>query len=342
MRAAVFQEMSKPLVVASVPDPQAGPHDIVLRVKNCGICGSDLHMTEPSSIMPLALGSVMGHEFAGEVMEVGSAAKGLWKPGDRVVGFPYICCGDATPCRNFGFGAAMCAKGVSIGLGQSPGAYAEFVRVGASGAYRLPESVSFREGAMVEPLAVGLHAVDMAKMPRGATVLVIGAGPVGLSVMLWAKFLGARHVIVSERAEVRRQMAAKFGATEAIDPAQLLTSQVEKIAGKDPDIIFECVGAPGLISAAMMDAPRGSRIVIAGVCQQPDTIMPLMGIMKELELQFVLGYRPADFDYVIAMIASDRVDVAAMVTDIVDLNGLPGAFEALRRPTHQCKVMLEN
>jgi len=195
---------------------------------------------------------------------------------------------------------------------------------------------------MVEPLAVGLHAVDMAKMPRGATVLVIGAGPVGLATMLWAKFLGARHVIVSEKAEVRKKMAAKFGATDAIDPSQPLTAQVEKIAGHPPDVIFECVGVPGLIGQTMMEAPRGCRIVVAGVCQQPDTILPLMGIIKELELQFVLGYRPADFDYVIAMIASDRVEVAQMVTDIVDLDGLPKAFEALRKPSHQCKVLLEN
>jgi 2-desacetyl-2-hydroxyethyl bacteriochlorophyllide A dehydrogenase len=342
MRAAIFKEMGKPLAIESVGAPEPGPHDLVLRVRNCGICGSDLHMTEPTSIMPLALGSIMGHEFAGEVVEVGREAAPQWKPGDRVAGFPYICCGDASPCKNFVFGSAMCGKGISIGLGQSPGAYAEFVRVGASGAYRLPDSVSFREGAMVEPLAVGLHAVDMARMARGATVLVVGAGPVGLATMLWAKFLGARHVIVSERAEVRRAMAARFGATDSVDPSMPLTPQVEKIAGRGPDIIFECVGAPGLIGAAMMDAPRGCRIVIAGVCQQPDTIMPLMGIMKELELQFVLGYRPADFDYVIAMIASDRIDVAQMVTDVVDLDGLPSAFEALRKPTHQCKVMLEN
>ncbi len=149
-------------------------------------------------------------------------------------------------------------------------------------------------------------------------------------------------MIVSERAEIRRTMAARFGATDAIDPAQPLTPQVEKIAGQGPDIIFECVGAPGLIGMAMMDAPRGCRIVIAGVCQQPDTIMPLIGVVKELELQFVLGYRPADFDYVISMIASDRVDVAHMVTDVVTLDTLPDAFEALRKPTHQCKVMLEN
>jgi len=341
MRAAVFRELSKPLAIEIVADPTPKPTDIILRVKNCGICGSDLHMTEAGTIMPLPAGSVMGHEFAGEVMEVGSAVKHLWKVGDRVAGFPVICCGDATPCLNWS-GRGMCAKMTPVGLGQAPGAYAEFVRIGASQGYKLPESVSFREGAMVEPLAVGLHAVDMAKMARGATVLVIGAGPVGLATMLWAKFLGARHVIVSEKAEVRKQMAARFGATDAIDPSQPLLGQVEKIAGKGPDVIFECVGVPGMLMNVMNEAPRGSRIVVAGVCQQPDTIMPLMGIMKELELQFVLGYSPADFDYVIAMIAQDRVDVAHMVTDIVTLDGLPGAFEALRKPSHQCKVMLEN
>jgi 2-desacetyl-2-hydroxyethyl bacteriochlorophyllide A dehydrogenase len=342
MRAAVFKEMSKPLVVERIPDPVPGPHDLILKIRNCGICGSDLHMTEPTSIMPLPAGAIMGHEFAGEVMETGSAVKQLWKGGDRVVGFPFICCGDHTPCLNFGLGRGMCAKGTPVGLGQAPGAYAEYVRIGAGSAHRLPESVSFREGAMVEPLAVGLHAVDMAKLSRGATVLVVGAGPVGLSVMLWANFLGARHVIVSEKAEVRRKMAARFGATDAIDPSQPMTPQVEKIAGRAPDVIFECVGAPGLIGTTMMEAPRGCRIVVAGVCQQPDTIMPLMGIMKELELQFVLGYRAEDFDYVIAMIASDRVDVAHMVTDVVSLDTLPAAFEALRHPSHQCKVMLEN
>ncbi len=342
MRAAVFKEVGKPLVIELVDNPECGPTDLILKVKNCGVCGSDLHMTEASSIQPLPSGSVMGHEFAGEIIEVGSAVRGSWKAGERVAGFPYIFCGECAGCRNAGSGFGVCEKGVGVGLGQSHGAYAEFVRIGATGAHRLPNVLNFQEGAMIEPLAVGLHAVDKAQMPRGATVLVIGAGPVGLSVMLWAKFLGARHIIVSDKAQLRAKMAARFGATDAVDPAKALMPQVEAIAGKAPDIIFECVGAPGLINEVMMMAPRNCKIVIAGVCQQMDMILPLVGVVKELCLQFVLGYRPADFDFVIDMIAKDRVDVEHMITDVVTLDQLPAAFDALRKPVHQCKVMLEN
>lgn len=340
MRAAVFKEVGRPLAVETLDVPKAGPRDLVLKVRACGICGSDLHMTEAGTMIPLPGGSVMGHEFSGEVVEVGSALKGVWKEGARVAGFPFICCGDASPCVNAGYGGASCAKGLPIGLGQSHGAYAEFVRIGANGAHRLPDVVSFEEGALVEPLAVGLHAVDMGRVKRGDTVLVIGAGPVGLAVALWARFSGARHIIVSERAPARIAMASKFGATDVIDPGQPLTPQVEAIAGKGPDIIFECVGNPGMLNEAMLAAPRRSRIVVAGVCQGMDSIMPLVGIMKELNVQFVLGYTAADFDFVIEMIAKDRIDVAPMITDRIGLDELPSAFEALRKPSTQCKVMV--
>ncbi len=339
MRAAVFREMGRPLVVETLDAPTPGPRDLILKVRACGICGSDLHMTESSSMMPLPSGSVMGHEFAGEVVGFGTGLAGLWKEGDRVAGFPYLCCGDASPCVNTGLGGS-CSKGLTIGLGQSHGAYAEFVRISANGAYRLPDVVSFEEGAMVEPLAVGLHAVDMGRVTRGDTVLVIGAGPVGLAVALWARFSGARHIIVSERAPARIAMAATFGATDVIDPDQPLASQVEKIAGKGPDVIFECVGNPGMLNEAMLAAPRRARIVVAGVCQGMDAIMPLVGIMKELNVQFVLGYTPADFDFVIEMIAKDRIDPLPMITDRIALDALPAAFEALRKPSTQCKVMV--
>ncbi len=340
MRAAVFKEIGRPLMVETLETPTPGPRDLILKVRACGICGSDLHMSEAGTMMPLPSGAVMGHEFSGEVVAIGSAIKGEWKEGARVAGFPYLCCGDASPCVNVGYGAAACAKGMPIGLGQSHGAYAEYVRIGSSSAHRLPDLVSFEEGALVEPLAVGLHAVDKGRVTRGETVLIIGAGPVGLAVALWAKFSGARHVIVSERAPARIKMAAQFGATDVIDPARPLTDQVEKIAGKGPDVIFECVGNPGMLNEAMLAAPRHARIVVAGVCQGMDAIMPLVGILKELNLQFVLGYTAQEFAFVLDMIAKDRIEAMAMVTDRITLDALPEAFEALRKPSTQCKVMV--
>ena len=185
MRAAVFREMSKPLVIETVPDPVAGAHDVILKVKNCGICGSDLHMTEPSSAMPLALGSVMGHEFAGEVVEVGSAVKHLWKSGDRLAGFPVICCGDHTPCINFST-RGTCANMLSVGLGAAPGAYAEFIRIGASSGYKLPANVTFREGAERNK-AMAVYASMTAA--GGASGLVLGGLLVQFESWRWVFFV---------------------------------------------------------------------------------------------------------------------------------------------------------
>ncbi len=157
---------------------------------------------------------------------------------------------------------------------------------------------------------------------------------------LYGTFGDKRELFLKAYERYRAEMAAKFGATDVIDPGQPLTSQVEKIAGKGPDIIFECVGNPGLLNEAFLAAPRGGRIVVAGVCQGMDQIMPLVGIMKELNVQFVLGYTAQEFSFVIDMIAKDRIEALAMVTDRIGLDALPGAFEALRKPSTQCKVMI--
>jgi len=336
MRAAVFKELSKPLAIEAVADPKPGPHDIVLKVKNCGICGSDLHMTETGTIMPLPGGSVMGHEFAGEVMEVGKAVTHLWKPGDRVAGFPVICCGEHTPCINFSQ-RGTCAKMVSIGLGQSPGGYAEYVRIGSGSGYRLPDSVSFREGAMVEPLAVGLHAVDMAKMPRGATVLVIGAGPVGLATMLWAKFLGARHVIVSEKAEIRRQMAAKFGATDAIDPTtDDVVARVHALTGIGVDFAFEAVGKAALGSAAVWATRPGGTAVLVGAGALGDTLsiepaVVFMATERRLIGSFLgSSNSPREIPRLLALWRAGKLDLEGMITSRRPLGEVNEAFDDLR------------
>jgi len=334
MQAAVFRALGKPLEIAEVPDPKPGPSDLVLRVKACGICGSDLHA---ASLPP---GSVMGHEFAGEVVEVGREAASHFRVGERACALPFIGCGRCHACLS-GDGI-RCAQIATTGLGVAPGAYAEFVKVGAGETLRLPEAVGFSEGALVEPLSVGLHAVHEARLEPGANVLVLGAGPIGLATALWARFFGARTVMVSEKAAGRRALAERFGASHVIDPAhEIPGAAFTKAAGAPPDVIFECVGVPGMIQQCLLLAPPRGRIIVVGVCLQPDTIFPMFAIVKEVSLRFVVGYRKQDFQLTLDMLAANRIAAAPMVTDRVDLAQLPEAFEALKQPTTQCKVMLE-
>ena len=139
----------------------------------------------------------------------------------------------------------------------------------------------------------------------------------------------------------RRALARKLGATAVIDPSQPLPAQLLDLAGEAPQGVFECVGAPGLLDLAMSVTAPGGKVVVVGVCQSRDSIRPLLGIARELCIQFALAYGPADFDAVIALLAAAQIDVASLITDVVDLDGLPAAFEALRTPTHQCKVIVE-
>lgn len=340
MRAAVFRKHGQALQIEHVADPTPGPHDLIVRVRACGLCGTDLHLTEPGSALPLPVGAILGHEFAGDVVAIGSAATSKWRVADRVAVLPALCCGDASPCRNLAR-RFRCQRMLTLGLGTAPGAYAEYVRVSASSAHRLPDHVSSRDGALVEPLAVGRHAVEIAQLAPRSTVLVLGAGPVGLAVLMFARLLGAKHVFVSEKSAPRRALALRMGATAVLDPDQPLRSQVQSITGCDPDVIFDCVGAPGLLDLAMAEAAPGSQIVVVGVCQARDSIRPLLGIAKELRIQFALAYTSADFDQVIDSLAQGHIDVAPLITDVVDLDGLPAAFEALRVPNHQCKVLVE-
>jgi 2-desacetyl-2-hydroxyethyl bacteriochlorophyllide A dehydrogenase len=338
MKAAVFHGLGKGLTIEDRPEPRPGASELVLRVKGCGICGSDLHAADLPPGLPA--GTVMGHEFAGEVVEVGADAASTWKVGDRVCALPAIGCGRCSSCLSGDIVACSQLRGT--GLGQIPGAYAEYVLAGANESLRLPAGVSFREGALVEPLAVGLHAVNVARLQPGERVMVIGAGPIGLAVTAWARFFGARCVIVNERAPGRLSLAQKFGATAVADVAKEDPVTVfAREAGGPPDVIFECVGAPGLLQQCIgMTRSRG-RVIVVGVCMAPDTIFPVMAVVKEIELRFVVAYRRQDFELAIEMLDRGRIPGREMITDVVGLGAFPSAFEALKKPTTQCKVILE-
>jgi len=335
MRAAVFKQAGQPMSIETVPDPAPQARQLIVKVGYCGICGTDLHSTREGPAM-LPCNSILGHEFAGEVVAVGSELRGHWHGGERVCALPFLGCGRCAACltgRPF-----ECANVQLTGI-QVPGGFAEYVATGDRETVLIPESLDLQHAALVEPLAVGLHAARIAGLQAGARVLITGAGPIGLAVLLWARALGARNVVMSEFSPERRALAMRLGADAIIDPSQALGPQFAELTGGEPDLVFECVGAPGLLAQCLDAAPRRSRVVIVGVCETPDTFAPFPALLKELEIRFAVAYTRDDFETTIAMMASGRIDAGALVTHVVSLGELPAAFEALRNPTHQCKVL---
>lgn len=343
MKAAVFKERGQPLVIKEVPDPMPLPNELLVKIAACGICGTDLHWSEyeipDGSWRKLAPGAVMGHEFTGEIVEVGRELTGGWKVGERVCAQPSLGCGKCPAClagRSY-----RCPDVITRASSKLTGAYAEFTRVGESETLRLPDSVDDSLGALVEPLAVGLAAVRRAHLSQGDTVLIVGGGPIGLSVALWCRFFGARHVIVSDLVRARAERAAEFGATAAIDAAtEDVAARAEQLAGGSPSVLFDCVGVPGSMQLSIDYASNDARVVVVGLCMVQDSFFPARAIMKELDVSFAFVYTKADFEFTIEMLGRQRIDAAGLVTDHVGFDAFPAAFEALKRPSDQIKVLL--
>jgi len=344
MRAAMFEAPGQPLVIGEAEAPQPEPTDLLVKVRNCGICGSDLHFSaladRSGGMAPLGHGAIMGHEFCGEVVEVGSQAPGNWHEGDRICALPYIACGTCQDCLA-GRGH-RCRAVVYTGMGSTSGGYADYVRVGGAEALALPDGVDYQTGALVEPLAVALHAVRLANLRPGDGVLIIGAGPIGLAVALWCRFFGARHVVISDLASGRLTKAAALGATMGIDASrENVVGRYKQVAGRRAEVVFDCVGVPGSQQLAMDYAPANGRLVIAGLCMQQDHYMPVKAISKELSVQYVYMYERRDFELTLEMLDQGRIDVSPMITGVVGFDGFAAAFEGLKTPSDQYKILLD-
>jgi threonine dehydrogenase-like Zn-dependent dehydrogenase len=216
------------------------------------------------------------------------------------------------------------------------------MRLSAALILPVPNGLSTEHAALTEPMAVGLHAVNKARMEPSDAPLVIGCGPVGLAVIAALKLKGAAPIVAADFSPMRRRLAEKLGADVVIDPKQEPTMPAYlKASNMRPAVIFECVGVPGMLRQIMRDAPIGSRIVVAGVCMEDDMIKPALGINKELSLQFVLGYTPDEFAGTLQSIAEGQIDVAPMVTGRVGIDEVPGAFEELANPEKHAKILVE-
>ena len=342
MRAMVLR--GDALAIEDVERPTPGPGQVLAKVLACGICGSDLHAALYLGEMiaaSRASGSsawdtidreqamVMGHEFVAEVVEVGEGAEN-WRPGQRVTSMPVLPDRDApNGFRSIGYAPEV------------PGAYGEYVLMGATMLLPVEDSLPDEVAATTEPCAVGLHAVRQAGLTSRDHVVVMGAGPIGLMTLLWLKEEGVKHVTVSDYAASRRGLAARLGADLVVNPGETGVQEAhEAVMGSRPTVVFECVGIRGTLEQAMEMTERQGTVVVVGVCMLEDTIRPMVGINKQLTLRFVLGYTADEYAEALAALTAGRVDTRPLITRIVSLEELPAAFKALASP-EECKVVVK-
>ena len=332
MRAALMERGA--IRVENVPDPTPAAGEVVVKSVACGICGSDLHAalhTEEFVATSRAAGGafklttfdpvVLGHEFCAEAMET----RGDLRAGDLVCSVPAL------------------ARPTTLPVGYSteaPGGFGEYMLLSERLLMPVPEGTPADRAALTEPMAVGYHAVEMARLEGDEAILVIGAGPVGLAVAANLKARGAGPVAVSEFSAKRRELALALGADIVVDPREEQPYGLADLAERDATVIFECVGVPGMIDDIFLNAPHRARIVVVGVCLQTDHSRPLIAVNKELNVQYVLGYTVREFHQTLHRIADGTLDVGPIITHRVALDGIAGAFEDLARPDAHGKVMV--
>lgn len=331
MRAVVMQGLHRPLALETVPDPTPGSGQLVVRVGRCGICGSDLHMTEDPAFGKGA-GDILGHEFAGEVVALGRDVPGF-ATGDLVAVVPISSCGHCPACLSGE--PAWCAK-----MALQGGGYAEYAVTSHQQCVRLPRSASLADGAIVEPLAVGLHGVLLSGLRPGDRVVVLGAGPIGLAVAFWARRMGASQVVVQDLSRHQAERAMAMGATDfVVDPAEPVAATDRALGGK-ADIVFECVGVPGLIAQAVDQVRIKGTVVILGLCTRPDSFVPFAALSKEVRLQTSAFFKRQEYEAALDALDRGAPEPGLLITDTVTLAATPGVFEALRARTDQCKVLI--
>ncbi|WP_416067180.1 zinc-dependent alcohol dehydrogenase [Rhizobium sp. ZK1] len=332
MKAVLFDGVGMPLKLGERPVPEPASDEVMLRIAACGICGSDLHMTEDPKTFGLNRHDVLGHEFAGEVVRCGTGVSEL-KPGDRVAVAPMRGCGTCDNCRKGE--PAWCAEMRLIG-----GGYAEYTTVTARQCRILPDDLPIEEGALAEPVAVALHCVMRSGLKPGERVLILGAGPIGLLVAFWARRQGARDVIVADINRHQEEGAASIGATGFAMSGPGLAQEFRAKTGGAPDIVFECVGKRGLIDFACQLVRTHGTVVGVGLCVGGDDWDPFAALSKEIQLIFAVFFNMAEFETALSALGPGRYRPQALITGRIGFNDVPDAFEGLRHRTTQCKVLI--
>jgi threonine dehydrogenase-like Zn-dependent dehydrogenase len=357
MRAAIFRNGD--IVVDTIADPTPTEGQVLVKTLCCGICGTDLHAarftqqfversrrTGDRWNMDPARDVVFGHEFCCEVVDHGPGTERRLKPATLVCSVPMTLADNTV--RGIGYSNDIA------------GGYAQYMPLAERLLLEVPNGLPAERAALTEPIAVGWHAVQNARLTKDDVPLVVGCGPVGLAVIAGLAISNIHPIIAADFSPARRALALRMGADIVVDPAEgspyASWHDAATPAGYDgsryaqlfgggpkqrPAVIFECVGVPGVIQQIIDGAPAGARIVVVGVCMETDRFEPFFGIVKQLNLQFVLGYTFDEFAASLHHIAEGKVDVTPLVTGHVGLDGVKRAFAELANPEQHAKVMVE-
>lgn len=328
-----------------VEDPVPAFGQALVQVEACGICGSDLHFVNHGADMAALFDQMegmpqlgagppdltrdvfMGHEFSATLLEMGPDTEGP-RPGTLVTSIPAMI--DLTGARDLAYSNDL------------PGGYSERMLLSAPLLLEVPNGLDAARAALTEPMAVGSHAVNRSGIGPRDGALVLGCGPIGLAVIAALKLRGVELIVAADFSPARRGLATTMGAGVVVDPAgpgSAFDAWASESGGRAL-VVFEAVGNPGVIDEIMRRAPHGSRVVVVGVCMQPDSINPFYGIAKELNVQFVLGYDPGEFAGTLRAIAEGQLDVGPLITGEVTLDEVPQAFGDLADPDVHCKILV--
>jgi 2-desacetyl-2-hydroxyethyl bacteriochlorophyllide A dehydrogenase len=340
VKAAVFKGVEQ-IQVEDVPEPQPGAEDIVVRVHACGICGSDLHTyLHGAFVQP---GQVMGHEFVGEIVEVGKDVTGL-ALGDRVTASPIVPCMECARCKEGRYNLCTVCWATAIAYGR-PGGFAEVVQIPAAvvggNVFPLGNEVSDEAGALVEPLAVAVHAVRLVEQVQAATVLVLGLGTIGLQVIQALRARGAGRIIGVDLSATRIEAAAALGA-EALDASGGIGAALAGVLGDgdEIDIVFECSGAPAAAEAAIEHVRAGGTIVVLAIYDDPITFNPTPLVQREIRLQGSIAYTSDDFREAVRMLSTGEAQTEPLITHRKPLDDIKDAFSVQLKKDESIKVLV--
>lgn len=322
--------------IDQVPEPVAGDDDVVVRVEYCGICGSDVGYVSLGGLAgPTESAMPLGHELAGTIYSVGRNVSGL-AAGDRV-------------CVN------PMGAGNAIGNGGGEGGFADLLLVRNASAgdsiYKLPEHLDMRNGALVEPLAVGMHAVNQARPEQGERAVIFGVGAIGLSCIAALRYKGVTDILALDYSAERRERALRMGALEVCSPEDLdLMDYLGERHGKQTlqgwmpvvgtDIFIDAAGANSIVKSVLDVCKQGARLVVAGLHRTPVELDLMMVLMKELSITGSMAY-PTEFPEVLDMLSNSELDLAAMVSHHFPLDEFDKAFAVARSPAAGAKVIID-